>query len=421
MNRLRLSAIALAFLAVGCGKNPVDGKNPGGPPPPITALPRALTTQEQQLIQADNRFAIKLLKQATVDTRDTLPNLFVSPLSVAMALAMTYNGAAGTTEAAMRSTLELDSMSVAEVNESYRGLIRLLRELDPHVRFQIANSIWYLQGYTIEQPFLDANHTYYDAQVTGLDFASPAAVTTINDWVNQQTNGLIDKIVDHIPDGMRLYLIDAIYFKGDWTDQFDKALTQPRPFRLPDGSSVEVPTMTHGRVADVRATYRPYATIVDLPYGGAAFSMTIVLPHDTSNVDHLIDGLTEEQWSQWTTTLQPGEAEIFLPKFKLTNDLGPIPTLTALGMGIAFGCEPLTADFTRIHAPSELCIQEVKHKTYVDVNEEGTEAAAVTSVGVGVTSVPPSIAINRPFLFALRENLSGTILFLGVIRNPGLN
>src|SRR6266545_2492520 len=412
MKRLRLPAIPLVLLAVGCAKDPV------GPPPRITALPRALTTQEAQLIEADNRFAIKLLKQATADTRDTLPNLFVSPLSVAMALAMTYNGAAGTTEDSMRATLELDGMSVAEVNESYRSLIELLRQLDPHVRFQIANSIWYKEGYTIEQPFLDANRTYYDATVSALDFASPDATATINAWVNTETNGKIDKIVDVIPDGMRLYLIDAIHFKGDWTKQFDPKLTQPRSFLLPDGSSVNVPTMTYGLAVDLRLAYHPNAVVVDLPYGGTPFSMTIVLPRDTSNVDHLVDGLTPEQWHEWTDNLHTGEAELYLPKFKLTNDLGLIPTLAALGMGIAFGCEPLTADFTRIHTPSELCITEVKHKSYVDVNEEGTEAAAVTSVGVGLTSVPPAIRIDRPFIFALRENLSGTILFMGVIRHP---
>jgi serine protease inhibitor len=412
MKICRLSAITVAFLAAGCAKEPV------GPPPRITALPRSLTPQEQRIIEADNRFAIKLLKQTTADTRDTLENLFVSPLSVAMALGMAYNGAAGTTEEAMRATLELEGMTVAEVNESYQSLITMLRELDPRVRFQIANSIWYKDGYGVEQPFLDANRVYYDARVSALDFASPTAPATINAWVSEQTQGVIPTIVDQIADGMRLYLINAIYFKGDWTDQFDRSRTQPRPFRLADGSTVSVPTMTHGTQTDLHLTSRPYATIVDLPYGGQAFSMTIVLPSDTTSVDDLVAALTADQWNDWTASLQPSKNEVFLPKFKLTNDLKLIPSLAGLGMGIAFGCDPLTADFTRIHVPSELCITEVKHKSYVDVNEEGTTAAAVTSVGIGITSVPLTIDVNRPFLFALRENLSGTILFMGVIRRP---
>lgn len=409
MTLLRPIALTLAVLSLSCG-------DPIGPPPKITALPRALTAAEQQIIAADNRFAVKLLRQVTADTRDTLKNLFVSPLSVAMALGMTYNGAAGATEDSMRATLELEGMSVAEVNESYRSLIKLLRELDPRVRFQIANSIWYKQGYSIEQAFLDANRTYYDATVEALDFASPTAPARINDWVSQQTNGVIDRIVEQIPDYMRLYLINAIYFKGDWTRQFDPGRTQPRAFYLLDGSTVNVPTMTHGEEVEIGIAYRATGLVIDLPYGGQAFSMTIILPRDTVNVDDLVGQLTAEQWDDWIGALEPGKGMIFLPKFELTNDLMLIPSLRALGMGVAF--DPLAADFSRIHSPPELFITEVKHKSFVSVDEEGTTAAAATSVGGGVTSGPPVFFINRPFLFALRENLSGTILFMGVIRDP---
>jgi len=415
MSRLRLSLIALGLVVAGCAHDPTASTAP----PRITALPRALTAQEQQLIQADNRFAIKLLKELDAETRDTVPNLFISPLSVATALAMTYNGAAGTTADAMRATLELDSMSVGDVNESYRSLIQLLRNLDPHVQFQIANSIWYKQGYVVEQPFLAVNHDYYDAQVTALDFTSPTAPTTINDWVSTQTHGIIDQIVDHIPDYMRLYLIDAIYFKGDWTTQFDKTRTAPRPFRLESGAVVNVPTMARG-MTDLRIAFRPYATIIDLPYGGAAFSMTIVVPRDTTSVSQLVNALTLDQWNGWIESLNTEENELLMPKFTLTNDLGLIPALSGLGMGIAFSDRD--ADFTRIHTPSELAINEVKHKSYVDVNEEGTVAAAVTEVGIGTTSVGSGpVVVDRPFLFALRENLSGTLLFIGVIRQPPVN
>jgi len=415
MKLVRPLAIALLALVPAC----VVPSETGGPPGHINELPRALTPQEHRLIEADNRFAIKLLKHATLDTRDTLPNLFISPLSVAMALAMTYNGAAGTTEDAMRATLELDGMTVPEVNASYRSLIQVLEHLDSHVQFEIANSIWYKRGYTVAQPFLDANRTYYDAQVTALDFASPTAPVTINDWVSAQTHGLIDHIIDPpIPDYQRLYLIDAIYFKGDWTVQFDKELTQPRPFYQDDGSTIDVPTMSRG-LAKLRSNRLPNALVIDLPYGGEAFSMTIVVPDDTSSVERLVDGLTPAQWNAWTDNLHSVEAEVRMPKFKLKNDLNLIPTLDALGMGIAFSD---IADFSRIHTPSELAITEVKHATYVDVNEEGTVAAAVTVVGVGLTSAGPSVfVIDRPFLFALRENLSGTILFLGVIRRPPMN
>ncbi len=410
MKPIRLTAIALASLVLACTQDPL------GPPPRIMALPRALTVQEQQLIQADNRLAIKLLKQASVDTRDSVPNLFVSPLSVAMALTMTYNGAAGETEAAMRSTLELDSMTVDEVNAANQSLIALLRGLDPHVKFQIANSIWYRLGFRVEQPFLDANRTYFDARVDSLDFSDPGAAQTINNWVNAQTNGLIPEIVPSpLPSDALMYLIDAMYFKGDWTQQFDKALTAPRAFHLTDGSTVQVPTMTFGQEAAIRTASTSQGRMIDLSYGGAAFSMTILLPAENLNVDSLLANLTLDDWNTGVAALDTFVTEFYLPKFKLENNLTLNATLSALGMGVAFSD---FADFTRMTA-SGVKISEVKHRTYVDVNEEGTEAAAVTSVGMGTTSVgPPVFNVDRPFVFALRENLSGTILFMGVIRHP---
>jgi len=410
MNR-RLSAVALLSLALACGRNPVEPA-----PTRITALPRALTSSEQRLIDADNRLAIKLLKQVTTETSDTLPNLFISPLSIAMALGMTYNGAAGTTADAMRTTLELDSMTLAEVNEANRSLIMLLRQLDAHVKFQIANSIWYDPRFDVEPPFLDATRTYFDARVESLDFRAPSASQTINDWVKQQTQGLIPTIVPSpIPDDVLMYLINAIYFKGDWTQQFDKALTQPRPFHLADGTTVPVPTMAHEHPATIRSARTPSATVVDLPYGGQAFSMTIVLPQEPATVDDLIAGLTLDQWLAWTGSLDSLGAELYLPKFRLENNLTLNATLEALGMGIAF---TPSADFSRLAAGA--VITDVLHRTYVKVDEEGTEAAAATAVGVGPTCVcgPEPIVVDRPFVFALRENLSGTILFVGVVRDP---
>jgi serine protease inhibitor len=416
---LRLSAIVLLFLSLACSDPTGSRSSPA--PTRITALPRALTAGEQRIIEADNRLAIKLLNQVSVDTRDTLPNLFISPLSVAMALGMTYNGAAGTTEEAMRATLELDSMSLAEVNEANRSLIALLRGLDPQVRFQIANSIWYREEFAVEPAFLDATRTYFDARVEALDFHAPTAPRTINDWVNQQTNGLIPAIVpDPMPVDQLMYLINAIYFKGDWTQQFHKALTRPRPFRLSDGTSVDVPTMTYEDKGNVRLARTSAATVVDLPYGGEAFSMTIVLPGEGTTVEELVGSLTLEQWSGWITNLHSTRAELFLPKFKLENNFNLNATLAALGMGVAF---TEFADFTRMTPNGGVLITDVLHRTYVDVDEEGTEAAAVTAVGMGVVCAcqPPPIRIDRPFLFALRENLSGTILFMGVIRHPKLS
>jgi serine protease inhibitor len=414
VRRQSLLVAAAVLFAPACGS---DGPTTG---PLITALPRALTSGENKLIAADNRFAFTLLRQVARETGDTLTNLFVSPLSVAMALGMTYNGAAGTTETAMRHTLELEGMTVPEVNDASRSLIALLRGLDPGVRFQIANSIWYRQTFSVEQPFLDANRTYFDAEVAGLDFASPAAPQRINDWVTRQTQGLITDIVaSPLPDYAMMYLINAIYFKGDWTNQFDRAHTAPAPFELADGSTVQVPMMHSDGPLRVRAYRDATVDVAELPYGGRAFAMTIVMPHDAAAFDSLVAGLTSEQWDGWVALLDTTRIRVSLPKFRLVNDLSLVSTLKALGMEVAFHCEPPDmADFTRMHQPQEACITDVKHKTYVDVNEEGTEAAAVTSVEIGIVSMPPEILIDRPYLFAIRERLSGTFLFLGAIRNP---
>jgi len=213
-----------------------------------------------------------------------------------------------------------------------------------------------------------------------------------------------------------MFLINAIYFKGDWTQQFNKELTAPRPFRLDDGTTVNVPTMTVGKEVPIRTASMPAARVIDLPYGGAAFSMTILLPRDTASVESLVASLTLDDWNSAIASLDTTVAELYLPKFKLENNLTLKGTLIALGMGIAFSD---VADFSGIRKGGGLEITDVKHRTYVDVNEEGTTAAAVTVVVMGPTSAgPPRILVDRPFLFALRENLSGTILFMGVIRHP---
>jgi len=395
-------------------------REPSTAPTPITHLPRTLSASETRLVSVSNRFAFTLLREVARQTRDTLPNLFISPLSVTMALGMTYNGAAGTTEAAMRQTLALDPMTTPEVNEAFHGLIDLLRGLDPRVRFQIANSIWYRQEFTVEPAFLDVNRTAYDARVEGLDFASPAAPQRINDWVSTETQGRITRIVPTpLPGDAVMYLINAIYFKGDWTQQFDRARTRPQAFHLSDGTAVSVPTMSTDKPASI-LTYRDGTVqVADLPYGGRAFSMMVVMPRDSAALDSLVQGLTAEQWNGWVAGLDSASLDVSLPKFTLTNDLLLNSMLTALGMGIAFDCDPPEmADFTRMHVPQEVCISTVKHKTFVDVNEEGTEAGAATAVGIGYTSVPQPIVVDRPFLFAIRENLSGTIMFLGMITNP---
>ena len=384
---------------------------------PIAELPRQLTTAEVNLVNADNRFAFKLFREVNAH-EEAGANVFVSPLSVGMALGMAYNGAAGTTRDAMQQTLELDGMTLEEVNESYQSLIALLRDLDPRVEFALANSIWYRDGITIVPQFIDLNQRYFDAEVNALDFADPAAAGVINGWVNTQTRGKIPDIIDPPIDAQTiLFLINAVYFKGDWTYRFDKDRTSPATFELANGSQTSVPMMSHESEIPVRVYRDDSYTVADLWYGGKAYSMTIVIPSDPTTIDDVARDITQQQWNAWVTSLDSMDLYVSIPKFTLEYEIGLNDVLKALGMAQAFS--PGEADFTNLYAgPERAYISEVKHKAFVDVNEEGTEAAAVTSVEFGVTSAPQRIVVDRPFIFALRENYSGTILFMGKMVDP---
>ncbi|UCC75280.1 MAG: serpin family protein [Gemmatimonadota bacterium] len=405
MRRSIGSALTLlaAALLLQCDGDPV------APLDEIPGLPRDLTAAEEGLIAADNAFGLKLFREIHAQSeRGT--NIFISPLSVAMALAMTYNGADGSTQQAMQETLELQGLTIDEVNQSYRSLIDLLAGLDPSVAFLLANSIWPREGFTVEQDFLDVNQAYYDAEVTVLDFGDPSAAPTINNWVSEKTNGKIESIVpDPIPGNVVMYLINAIYFKGDWTFQFDPELTADGAFILSDGTQVQVPMMTYPDVVDVGYYWGDGVQALDLTYGGEAYSMTIVLPAGDGDIDALVESLDAGQWASIVEGLAVHEVDVRLPKFQLEYEITLNDVLIALGMGVAFGPG---ADFSKI-APG-IWIGQVKHKSFVEVNEEGTEAAAVTSVSM-IDSAPPSFWVNRPFVFAIREKFSGTILFMGLV------
>ena len=382
---------------------------------PIESLPRELSVAEGKLVDADNRFAFKLFREVNAREEDG-NNVFISPLSVGMALGMTYNGAAGTTRDAMQQTLELGGMTLPEVNDAYQTLIALLRDLDPRVDFLLANSIWYRDGVVIVPEFLDLNKRYFDAEVTALDFSDPASVDVINRWVNRKTNGKIADIVDPPIDPLTfMFLINAIYFNGDWTYQFDKDRTTVEAFELADGSHVTVPMMSHGEEIPVRLYQDAEHTVLDLWYGGQAYSMTIVVPHDPGTINDVARDLTDAQWNSWTLDLDSTNTQVSVPKFTLEYEIELNDVLKALGMEVAFTGG---ADFTNMVASGGAYIEKVMHKTFVDVNEEGTEAAAVTSVEMRFTSAPSSIRVDQPFIFAIRENYSGTILFMGKIVDP---
>lgn len=411
-----LLAVTAALIATSCKESPITG--------PITSLPRELTASETHLIAAGNDFAFKLFEEIA-HRADQDSNVFVSPLSVSMALGMTLNGAVGATRDSMQHTLGLEGLSLAEIDASYRGVIDLLRGLDRGVEFTLANSIWHRNDIVPGQAFLDDARTWFDAQIRALDFQSPNASRTINDWVNTQTRGRISEIVpDPLPRDEIMYLINAIYFKGSWTKRFDPDLTRDQPFHLRTGGTATAHMMSHADPAPVRSFFGSDVTVVDLPYGGRAYSMTIVMPRTAAGIDSLVAGLTHDRWDAWMAALDTNGAVVTMPKFTLRWGDSLNAVLKTLGMRVAF-CGPWSTDFSRLYpAPvgDSACITDVQHKTYLDIYEEGTEAAAVTSVGVGITTCcsggPPHIVVDRPFVLAIRERFSGTILFLGRIMNP---
>jgi serpin B len=406
-----LLVVFLCVLFLQCSKTPVGNKSEV-PEEPIPDLPSV----EKKLVESDNKFGLKFFKEVLKEENDK--NVFISPLSVAMALGMTYNGAAGETQEAMQRTLELEGFTLEEVNQCYQHLIESLTQLDPKVQFQIANSIWYRLGLTPRERFLNLCQKYFKALVRDLDFSHPNAGDTINAWVNDNTEGKIKEIVSQpINPYFVMFLINAIYFKGTWTYEFDKDQTKDRWFYLTDGSKTLCKMMEQRAEFDYLEN-DPFQAI-DLPYGNGDFSMTIFLPAYGTNIDSLIEQFDQDNLDYWISCFESDSVDLYFPRFKLEYELGLNNALTALGMGIAFS----GADFSMMFENLDVFISQVKHKTFVEVNEEGTEAAAVTSVTMATSADNPStrlvMLINRPFVFMIRENVSGTILFIGKIVDPG--
>ncbi len=386
----------------------------------IEALPRPLTADERALADAGEAFAFDFL-QEIVREEDPAANVFVSPLSASMALGMALAGAEAGTFEAMRDALRLGGLGREAIGVSYRSLIDLLASLDPAVRLEIGNSVWHREGFALEAAYMSEVERDFLARVEALDFSDPAAADVINAWVREATDDLIDGIVDPPIDPLTMaFLINAIYFEGAWTLQFDPERTASGDFRRDDGTTVPVPfmSMSDGEFPFVQT---PEYQAIELPYGGEAFTMTIVLPPEAIGIETFVESLDAEAWAEIIAGLRETELLVALPKFKLEYEKNLNEVLKALGMEAAF--DPAVADFSRMHRDAlamQLHISRVKQKAFVDVDEEGTRAAAVTSVEIGVTSAPPMFRADRPFLFAIRERLSGALLFTGVVRDPSV-
>lgn len=403
--------ILVLFTIIGCLESTIDALRESKDETEIGPIDSNVPT-------ANTEFGFNLFN-AIWETEQN-QNIFISPFSVSVALAMTLNGAAGETEQAMMDTLQLQDITSDAINASFYQLQNTLHTSDPKVTLTIANSLWGREGFQFKTDFLQRNTLYFKAETSILDFLNPSTLQTINQWVNDNTNSKIPKILDEIEPNAVLFLINAIYFKGSWQTEFDPTNTRDGPFHLISGGTKQVPMMSR------TGQYPVYSSdgfqAINLPYGEGRMGMYIFLPENNkSALNSFVESITTEQWENWMEQFREREVKISIPKFKLeygTKTLNDV--LTSLGMGVAFDEDK--ADFSRMAdleaVGGNLYITKVAHKTFIEVNEEGTEAAAATSVGVGIKSLPPRFIVDRPFFFAIRDNETGTVLFVGTVVEP---
>lgn len=412
LRRLTPLILLAGLLVSGCRYYDASGAGP-------VAKPAAPAAQiDQRVADAGARFGLSLLKELRKAAPDE--NIFISPASVSLILSLTLNGAAGETRDGMLQALELKGLTADEVNAANQALQSVLANPDPKVQLSVANSIWYRQELKLKAGLAEVAKNAYKAEIKPLDFAKADAPKQINQWVQKQTRDKIDGVVDEIPNDAVMYLINALYFNGTWKKQFDPKLTREAPFIHTDGSTKQHPFMS------MNDRFRYYGDdrfrAVALPYGEGRISLYVLLPAKEVGLDGLLTHLTPERWAELMTRMPAQEGIVELPKVKLAYNTKLNDAVKALGMERAL--TPGQADFSGLFEGhgTDLYISNIIHKTYLDLNEKGTEAAAVTSVEVRLTSAPANgpfrMTVDRPFLLAIRDDQTGALLFIGTITSP---
>jgi serpin B len=391
-------------------------KDDGGEEPDLTPKTIELTAKSAEVIAYGNEFGVELFTKVS---REENKNLMLSPLSASAALTMLLNGCEGETYDQLKATLKYpENMTISEINEVYQSLVAQLLVVDPKVKLALANAIFYRQGFTVKNPFLNTMESDFDAEIAGLDFSLPSALATINKWASDNTNGKIPKVLNEISGDAVMFIMNALYFKGDWSYQFDKSLTSDRPFYTDGSNSVDVSTMK-GDIGS-KVTHGTGYNAIELPYGCTNFTMVVIVPEGTlSDFNASFDA---EKWNEITSAFdQAGDysdVTVYMPKYKFSYEKYLNDQLKSMGMIDAF--MPGVADLSGI-ADASIFVSFVKQNTFVEVDEEGTEAAAVTTIGIELTSMPPQpreFVIDKPFVFAIRERTTNTLLFIGQVINP---
>jgi serpin B len=410
----------VAMILSGCGTSGV------GPPPANQqgkkTAPQETTVKIEPLyVEANLQFGFRLLHE--LDERRETPNLFFSPLSASLALTMVLNGARNETYRQMAHALGYGEQPVERINTENALLLHLLRSPDPKTETLVANSLWVQQGFSLLPSFLQACQKHYEAEVDSVDFMQDreGAAERINGWVKQNTKGLIPKLFEpsDFSPLTRLVVVNTLYFKGKWQKPFDKQATREEEFHLEGGKVKRVPMMHQSGKFDYLRGDGFQA--VALPYGAGELSFYLFLPDEGRSLQAFLKELTAERWAQWLKGFKPMEGDVGLPRFRIEATYPLKEPLQAMGITDAF--DPEKADLSGV-APltdGRLFITKALQKAVVEVDEEGTKAAAATGVVVSVTAYNPNrftLIANRPFFFIIRHNATGAILFMGIVREP---
>ncbi|HRW97669.1 MAG TPA: serpin family protein [Bacteroidales bacterium] len=375
-------------------------------------LPIQLPLKASEVIQQSNAFGLDLFK---LTAQGDTGNMMLSPLSAATALTMLLNGCEGATYDQIQQMLGFTDLTITEINDAYKSLLSQLLSVDPEITLTLANALFYHSAFMVKQPFLYTLEEDFSATVKSIDFSQPSALEAINAWADDKTNGKIPKVLDELSPSTVMILMNALYFMGNWTYRFDKELTVTAPFYTDNGNIMEVSMMQN--TLSLKTFSAEDFSAVELPYGRTNFSMIVILPDGQPG--EFVANLNENIWEEMTAYFDNTDASVeiifSMPKFKFAYEKSLKDQLIALGMTDAF--DEIQADLGGI-SNEDIFVSFVKQNTFIDVNEEGTEAAAVTTIGFEITSAPVSFTVNRPFVFAIRERTSNALLFIGKVMTP---
>jgi serpin B len=380
---------------------------------PVDPVPINLTTNQVSLIESDNSFAFDIFRKVLDNSKES-ENIIISPLSISSALSMTLNGANGATRDSMLKALRMNGLTPDIINNSYKSLTEALLNVDKRVLISIANSVWSEKNFVVKKPFTDILTGYYNAESRSFDITDPQVPAQINNWIDTKTNGLIKNMIDKLDPNTVMLLINAIYFKGKWKSQFDAANTVQGSFYKPGNVTEQAPMMN--QTSDYKIYKGEGFTLAELPYGQGNFVMDVILPDNNNGINNITPLINDNSVKGWLNLMSSRKTDLSFPRFKYGFKKELTDILTDMGMGITFGNN---ADFSNI-SDLKLYISLVLHQAFIETNEEGTEAAAATIVGISTTAIiePFNLNIDHSFLYIIRETTTNSILFMGRVADP---